>query len=113
MALATKRIGSSWKEHMELLQLVYNAFPGAIETPTSYGHLPLHTVCNAKTMHAHFVLFFLDKFPHAASIKDPHGGWVPLAYSIQKSSVYKTVVKKPVKAAPETIEFEYNLDKNK
>lgn len=33
-ALAKKRVGASWKEHMELLKLVYNAFPDAMECIT-------------------------------------------------------------------------------
>ena len=108
-ALATKRIGSTWLEHMELLKLVYSAFPDAIAVLSGYGQLPLHTVCD-KNLHPRIVMFFLKKWPQAAIQKDARADCSPLSYYVSCPTAHKAVVEALVKAAPNIIEFKYEMD---
>lgn len=106
-AFATKRIGATWVEHMELLELVYAEFPLALESTSSYGHLPLHTVCH-KRLHPRIILYFLKMCPEVAMRKADGGHFAPLTYYLVSPMPLKGVVKALVKAAPAVIEFEYD-----
>lgn len=109
-AFANKRIGKNWTQHMELMKLFFNAFPGAIEcTSSSSGMLPLHKACQ-NGLHPRIIMYMLKKFPGAAMQKDARGGWPPLAYYVINPNPHKTIVNALVKAAPETIEYEYDYD---
>lgn len=60
-ALCSKRIGSTYVEHMELLKLFYDAFPGALSCPSPHtGMLPLHVVCE-NSLHPRIIMFSLKK----------------------------------------------------
>jgi len=62
-------------------------------------------------MHPRIVMFFLQNYPQAASESDERVGWPPLAFYLLHSSVHKVVVEALVQAAPATIEFYYDFDR--
>lgn len=101
VALATKRIGSTWTEHMELMELVYLAFPGGIETrDPSNGRVPLHAACN-NYMPQSVVLFLLHKCPWSSMMPDNSGAWPSLYRHFQDPCVYREIVTNLVRAFAE------------
>ena len=109
-ALATKRIGATWIQHMELLELFYDAFPASLECTSIANTLfrtPLHAACRSN-LHPRVILYMLEKYPQAAMHKHERGGWPPLTYYLlqRNRNPCKAVVKALVNAAPDTIEFE-------
>lgn len=71
-AFATKRIGANWDHHMELLTLMYNGYPAAMNSTLSSGKSALEIAIDEK-MPEQVVMFFRKPAEQCVSAASPNG----------------------------------------
>ncbi len=81
-------IAISHNAPFERLQIILNAYPGAVKTHTkTRGFLPLHMACCHRKADAAIVKFLLEKYPDGAMVRQKKKIVIPIVVELKKNFI--------------------------
>ena len=93
------------KVTLEIVQLLYNTFPGALQLRDNYGWLPIHNLCCNKdlddTASIDILRFMLEIDPTLTREVAGDAGWLPVHYAVANKST--AFCKELINAYPESL----------